>query len=732
MSGSLHSLINRFLSPFLLIVLLSGVEASFSQGTWIQKANFGGVTRYGAISFAIGTKGYIGIGLNMWNQYNDFWEWDQATNVWTQKADYAGQGVAASVAFSIGNKGYVGTGSNANFVTQNDFWEYDPVTNIWTQKANFGGTARYCAVGFSIGNKGYIGTGLKNATPSQPLQDFWEYDPITNTWVQKSNFQGGVRESATGFSIGNKGYIGTGDDLINVYHDFWEWNQATDTWTQKSNFAGVGRFSAVGFSIGNYGYIGLGDTTAKNTSLSLSDFWQYNPSANTWTQLANYGGGVREYPVAFVIGCKGYVGTGYVYVNSSTIIVENDFWEFTPLPLTSSFPLITNVDCFGNNTGSAVVNVYGTPSYTYSWSSTPVQTTQTASGLYAGTYSVTVIDSIGCIFSDTVSITSPTGLTALTPVITNANCFGTSSGTATSTATGGTPAYTYSWNPTGQTISTATALAAGVYTVTITDNNGCIIKTLVPVTQPTAVTASISSDTSICPGTSATDNVIASGGTPGYTYLWMSTGDTTSSIIVSPSATTTYTAQVTDANGCSALPLITTVTVVLNPTASITYTPDFCGGSMQFIDNSINANSWNWNFGDGNSSAVQQPVHAYSSSGSYSVTLTLSSQFGCQTINQIVVDVPAFSQLYIPTAFSPNGDNNNDIYYVFGKCISDMHFAVYDRWGEKVFETSDPKTGWDGTYKGQMENAGVFMYEFNGTLTTGEKVNQKGNITLMR
>ena len=88
--------------------------------------------------------------------------------------------------------------------------------NLWTQKANFGGGARFSAVGFSIGNKGYIGTG--NNYP----QDFWEYDPITNLWTQKANFGGGPRRDAVGFSIGNKGYIGTGQNNNgNSRSDFW-------------------------------------------------------------------------------------------------------------------------------------------------------------------------------------------------------------------------------------------------------------------------------------------------------------------------------------------------------------------------------------------------------------------------------------------------------------------------------------------------------------------------------
>ena len=90
-----------------------------------------------------------------------------------------------------------------------DFWEYDPAANSWTQKADFGnpGDYREFAVGFSIGSKGYIGTGY--VFGSDPM-DFWEYDPATDTWTQKADFGGGPREFAVGFSIGSKGYIGTG------------------------------------------------------------------------------------------------------------------------------------------------------------------------------------------------------------------------------------------------------------------------------------------------------------------------------------------------------------------------------------------------------------------------------------------------------------------------------------------------------------------------------------------
>src|SRR5437868_3254404 len=90
-----------------------------------------------------------------------------------------------AVAFSIGNKGYIGTGDDVSGVKK-DFWEYDPSSNTWIQKADCEGNGRWLAVGFSIENKGYIGTGADSIFGYK--RDFWEYDPLTNTWKRKADF----------------------------------------------------------------------------------------------------------------------------------------------------------------------------------------------------------------------------------------------------------------------------------------------------------------------------------------------------------------------------------------------------------------------------------------------------------------------------------------------------------------------------------------------------------------
>jgi hypothetical protein len=191
--------------------------------------------------------------------------------------------------------------------------------NTWTQKANFGGTAREFGIGFSIGAKGYLGTG-EDANGER--NDFWEYDTTSNVWTQKANVGGGVRYRAVGFSIGMKGYIGLGQNGIGYMNDFWEYDPTNNTWTQKANFMGVGRIDAVGFSIGVKGYIGIG----LSQNAADNDFWEYDPSTNNWTQKANVGGSPRYGAAGFSIGAKGYIGIGSNYNNQ----LQNDFWEYDP------------------------------------------------------------------------------------------------------------------------------------------------------------------------------------------------------------------------------------------------------------------------------------------------------------------------------------------------------------------------------------------------------------------
>lgn len=224
--------------------------------------------------------------------------------------------------------------------------------NTWTQKADFGGLPRNSAVGFSIGNKGYIGTGA-NDWGGPYYKDFWEFDQATNAWSQKADFGGSARFRAVGFSIGYKGYLGTGTSADqNNLKDFWEYDPGTNIWTRKADIGGAtGRYSAIGFSIGQKGYVGTGDIATYPPH--SKDFWEYDPATDTWIRKADFGGAGRQYAAAFVVNGKGYVGTGY---NDSRL---NDFWEYNP----STNTWVQKANFIGSNRLGAVAFSIGNIGY---------------------------------------------------------------------------------------------------------------------------------------------------------------------------------------------------------------------------------------------------------------------------------------------------------------------------------------------------------------------------------
>lgn len=211
----------------------------------------------------------------------------------------------------------------------------------------------------------------------------------------------------------------------------------------------------------------------------------------------------------------------------------------------------TNVSCNGGNDGTATVSASGGSGFTYNW--TPGNPagdgTATATGLTAGNWTCTVTNSCGSSSSTTFTITQPAALSA-SQSQTNVGCPGTNTGSASVSPSGGTAPYTYSWSPSGGTGSMATGLAAGDYTVTITDSNGCSIIRNFTILENTSFTAATSQTNIICSGTSTGSASVSSvsGGTAPYTYSWSPSGGTAPT--ASNLAAGNYTVTITDANGC--------------------------------------------------------------------------------------------------------------------------------------------------------------------------------------
>ena len=193
----------------------------------------------------------------------------------------------------------------------------------WTAKPDFPGTARHAAFAFSIGNIGYIGTG-QDAVSNQC--DFWAYNTQTETWSQMKDFSGTASNGMSGlfirnnvsFVIGSLAYVGMGENTTHVV----EYNSITNVWTPKASITGTSSSVGVAFAIGTKGYFRTGDGPSMTNGTA---FWEYDQATNTWAQKVDLLL-VRRSAAGFAIGSKGYLGTGLDAVNA----VHKDFYEYNP------------------------------------------------------------------------------------------------------------------------------------------------------------------------------------------------------------------------------------------------------------------------------------------------------------------------------------------------------------------------------------------------------------------
>lgn len=204
----------------------------------------------------------------------------EVVNPWTE-VESIPTGLQVSAAFSIGKKIFLCTG-NTNEQRKDAVFEYDTETNQWFRKASFPGGERVKAVGFSIGKKGYLSTGSTTLHSGEKKSDLWEYDPVSDQWIQKAGLPGGARDNAVAFSYSGKGYVGLGTipDLWIKRQDFWQYDPKEDQWQRMPDFEGNGRIEALSVVLGNKFYV-IGGYDP-NTSFD-SDIWEFNLDTHRWT-----------------------------------------------------------------------------------------------------------------------------------------------------------------------------------------------------------------------------------------------------------------------------------------------------------------------------------------------------------------------------------------------------------------------------------------------------------------
>lgn len=389
-------------------------------------------------------------------------------------------------------------------------------------------------------------------------------------------------------------------------------------------------------------------------------------------------------------------------------------------------------------------NTASGPTSQWSWNfgdGSPLVTTSDPTHTFPGpgTYTITlqVQSSRGCRKTLTQTITIPPFITAQTATAQN-GCAGTCSGSATLNTNNGTLPFQYLWSdPSSQTTPTATGLCPGTYTVTVTDSNGCSVTATATVTDPLPLVASTSATDAYCNGLcigSAT--VSQSGGVPAFTYSWNDPLNQTTPTAVNL-CPGWYTVVITDKNNCTATDSVEVLYSTFVPPLDAVISNDtiYAGDQVQLNAIASGTFTYEWTPTDGLSNPnIANPTVTPTGNTTWYVTITDAN--GCTNIDSVSLVVKqvlcAEPEIFIPNAFTPNGDQSNDLMVVRGNTIRELLFRIYDRWGEKVFETTVPGEGWDGTYKGKKANPAVYVYYVEATCFGNEKFFKKGNITLIR
>ena len=390
---------------------------------------------------------------------------------------------------------------------------------------------------------------------------------------------------------------------------------------------------------------------------------------------------------------------GSIWLDQPNILspaMRTELTQINPSLVPGSCPIVGTVavpssDCYGSCT-ITVSHFGGQAPYQYDIGSGP-QSSNIFTGLVAGTYTVTVTDANGCVTTASCA-TDPSDVQPVLDLIGNVTICNDE-------------VYTLPW---GELVETA-----GTYTDTVFSNTGCDTVRVLTITEAPFIHASIT-DT-ICDGETY---VLPSGNIVEFTAT--SVLDT---VQFTNACDTVYHVQLVYGGTVA---FIVSVDTVVEPGTTVTLLA--LGGGTNF----------SWYPIDGLNCSDCAAVMASPTNTTEYCVIASNDYFcpadtACIVITAISIPPPICtpSNIFVPTAFSPNGIGPNDLHCVMGgDCITSMSFGIYDRWGNKVFESTDPEDCWDGTFNGQALDPAVFVYHLIATLTNGEIVERQGNITLVR
>ena len=452
-------------------------------------------------------------------------------------------------------------------------------------------------------------------------------------------------------------------------------------------------------------------------------------------------GGTAPYTWLWSNGGTGVSATGLSAATYTCTVTDvNGCSSSTTVTLTQ--PTLINLnpnstaEVCGGVAGSAFVSVSGgVPSYSYLW--TTGATGATAVNLVAGNYTVTVTDSNGCSKISSTTVATGGGFNSAISLNSPILCF-SQVGAISVAATGGSVPYTFSWSNgvssvTNSATDQLTSLIADTYSVTITDSKGCSSISTIVISEPPVISLQTFSTNATCGQNNGSINSILSGGTKPYFYSW---SDGTSSSVSDSLAPGNYSVTVTDAQGCTT---VSTSVINANLPDSLTITP----ATQTILEGASVAvtvtggTSYTWLPSTGLSCTnCSNLVAAPTTTTTY--TIIASDGNGCPITALFTIVVKHGctgddKDVFVPTVFSPNNDGQNDVLKVEGNGLKNLYWAIYDRWGNLLFETNDQSHAWDGSKNGNAMETGTYVYYLKAVcITTDAEIRLKGNVSILK
>ncbi|MBD8487960.1 PKD domain-containing protein [Echinicola sp. CAU 1574] len=384
-------------------------------------------------------------------------------------------------------------------------------------------------------------------------------------------------------------------------------------------------------------------------------------------------------------------------------------------------PEVQSISCFGQQDGSISLNLeQDGQRYTIRWDHG--SELENLFNLASGSYGVTLELDDGCQIRQEFNILEPAPLIMESQVIDATDCDNPQSGSISIGISGGTPPYSFSWDH-GSTDQEILNIPAGQYLATVIDAAGCTYVQQFEVKRPPAISVIDRRVVEIsCEQSQVTEEIelFVTGGIPPYSINWSAGEVSNNGLLMRTDQSGLFSVEIVDGNGCFYTESFTIENppTVVDAEANSDSFAEFNSHLVNFDVSFQNLSSGNiasvfWDFGDGSSSAEQNPIHQYSSPGTYTTTLNIIDVYGCTSTKQLTLEVSDHF-IAVPNVFTPNSDGINDQFFPKFTLVKSLEFWIYNKWGEIIFFTDDLNSeGWDGTINGVPAQPGNYVYKLN-------------------